>query len=308
MASGIYYASRFGDVPMLIGSIDTERGRDVAVQSPSLGGRHSLNDRGPRLRRTSCEVLFMDQPGKEPYLDRYDRFCALFDSDEPQLFTHPIDGTYRARAEGLTVSATAAELCVRASCVFIQEDPPVAVFPVTAGTASPSGLETVTAAADDLRETLAQLETVDPLFTQDLALEPIDSDIPDLAIAQVTAWNDASELDVQEVLVAAASFAVQIDDEIVRLDAKADITRWPAYKALVVLRFEMARAAQSFTADADAVFEVFVEEPRPLLAICVEVYGAREGRDRAPEVAKLNRLRTPARVPRGTTLKMPRAA
>lgn len=296
MAAGTYFSASFGDVPMLVTSISTEAGRDVAVQSPAMGDRHTLSDRGQRLRRSTCQVLFCDQPGFAPYLERYDRFRALFESPDPQLLTHPLDGTYRALGESLQIEATSDELCVRVTCTFLAHDPPPAVFPVTSGSVAPSGLESVDTAIADL---VVELESAE-----------LSSNVTTDALEQVTEWTDAApgSIDPQEVILEAATLATQIDDEIQRLKLTTDNSRWPAYRAMIVLRYEIVRAAQAVTADSDAIFEIFVEEPRPILAICAEIYGARDARERAATVTKLNRLRTPGRVPRGTTLKMPRVA
>lgn len=60
----IYFESRFGDLPLLIASIETDDGRDIAAQSPARGSRHYLQDRGAKLGRIECGVLFVDEPGK----------------------------------------------------------------------------------------------------------------------------------------------------------------------------------------------------------------------------------------------------
>ena len=92
-----HFESMFGDMPLLIASVDTEDGRDIAVQSPARGSRHYLQDRGAKLGRADCEILFVDEPGKATYLDRFAAFRSLVAKGEPQIFSHPLIGTYRAR-------------------------------------------------------------------------------------------------------------------------------------------------------------------------------------------------------------------
>jgi nucleoid-associated protein YgaU len=48
-----------------------------------------------------------------------------------------------------------------------------------------------------------------------------------------------------------------------------------------------------------------VTEPMPARLLCAQVYGAAAAEERARQVVELNRIRTPGRIPPGTTLKMP---
>ena len=102
-----------------------------------------------------------------------------------------------------------------------------------------------------------------------------------------------------------ASVTEQIDIAIAELELKSDLSLWPVFRELILLRYEITRAGQAFTADTATLFDVYVEQPRPLLAICAEIYGASQARDLAEQVRRLNRVRTPGRIPAGTTLKMP---
>ena len=46
-----YFESMFGSMSLLIASIETDDGRDIAVQSPARGSRHYLRVRTPdRIR------------------------------------------------------------------------------------------------------------------------------------------------------------------------------------------------------------------------------------------------------------------
>lgn len=291
MAS-IYFPSSFGDVPLLIASIDTDRGRDVVIQSPSSGDEHPLNDRGRRAVIANCELLFVDQPGLDDYLKRYDQFLALAESGESQVFTHPLDGAYLARAENVSVSAET-KTAVAVSCTFIRETPSQQVFPVGAGVSAQAGVEGVTVAAT----------TTDAA----LASAGLSSSAPAACRDAVTAWSEADELDSAQVFLTAGALAARIDAEIDRLDLLSDLSLWPSFRQLVELRYQVVRAAEVFTSDVETLVDVYVATPRPLRAICVEVYGAADVEDRAEQVRKLNRIRTPARVPTGT-YKFPRAA
>lgn len=296
----VYFAASYGGIPMLVSSVQTERGRDIAIQSPALGNQHTLSDRGERLLAARMEILFCDQPGQAHYLDRYKAFKALFDG-QPRILSHPLDGSYSAIASDMTVTSDAGEICVKVSCTFLRESPPQRVFPAEAGSSSVAGLEataTAAAAAKLSLSELAELLEDSPSTTAALA-------VPGEALAQVTAWSEADDLDSQEVFLGVATLTTQIDAAIATLELKSDLSRWPAYKAMILLRYTIVRAGQAFTADSRAMFDLYVETPRPLLTICAEIYGARRARELADRVARGNRLRTPGLVPAGTTLKMP---
>jgi hypothetical protein len=288
----IYFTASFGGIDLLIATIDTEGGRDVAVQSPSRGSKHVLQDRGRRFGRTTCEIWFIDQPNKDPYLKRYDQFRALVNAGEAQIFSHPIDGSFRARASELDTHANKEELCVVCRCVFLPEDEPQTIFPVGAGASPAAGLEAVTTAA-----TAADTE---------LAAVGLSSDVPSDCLASVIAWSDAADdLDSQQVYVEIAARTAQLSAAMDALDLATDLNRWPSYKAMINLQFQFVRAGEAFTADDGQLFEITVARSMPLLAIAAETYGADFAPDMAPKIAKINRVRTPGRVPPGTVLKMP---
>lgn len=295
MARAVYFAATFGGIPLLISSIETERGRDVVVQSPAQGDTHVLTDQGRRLRRVSAEILFVDQPGQSSYLDRYDAFVALFEDGKAHVLSHPVEREqFLARGENLTGSADAGALEVRVSAVFLRDEGSAAVSVPSAGVNPTAGLDAIATAA---ARTKAELAAID-----------LSSTVPDDVLATVTAWDEAGdELDSQSVFLEVASKVREIDTEIQALQLKADLDNWQAYREMIVLRYELTRAASSFTSAARTVFDLYVDAPRPLLAICAEVYGASLARDLAEQVAKINRIRTPARIPPGTTLKMPSA-
>lgn len=287
-----YFEASFGEVPLHIGSIDTDRGRDIAVQSPSYGDRHTLTDRGLRQQRTTCEVLFIDRPGWRSYLERYDQLIRMFEAGEVAIFSHPIDGSYRARCSEVSVRAEADSLSLSASCTFLREDPPRVVRELGAGIDTSAGPEALSVAA---------------MFADErLAVHGLTSAAPTDALAAVTAWSEAGDdLDAQRVYLEVATLTDRIDTAIADLELAQDLSRYQAYEAMIRLRYSLTRAAEVFTADSRSLFELYVETPRPVIRICADVYGAAEAADRADEVTHLNRIRTPNLVPRGTTLKMP---
>ncbi|MBA2718935.1 MAG: DNA circularization N-terminal domain-containing protein [Chloroflexi bacterium] len=290
MAS-VYFEASFGGIAMLVSTIETERGRDIVVQSPAQGDHHTLTDHGKRLVRTTCEILFVDQPGQPDYFDRYAALVQAFEDGETKMFTHALDGNYRAKVENLTTRADSTALEVAVSAVFLRDDEALRVFPVAPGVNPAAGVEAVSTAVGSTLNVLDEFE--------------LESGVPALALEEITRWSEADDLDSQDVFVGVASLTAKIDEAIEELELLHDLTRWEPYKQMIALRFEVVRAGEAFTSSTSTVFDLFVAVPQPVLAICAEVYGAADARDFAAKVTKANRLRTPGRVPAGTTLKMP---
>jgi hypothetical protein len=290
--AAFHVEAMFGDMPLLIASIETDDGRDIAVQSPARGSRHFLQDRGAKLGKADCEILFVNEPGKPSFTDRFERFRALVAQGEPQIFSHPLLGvSYRARAEGGRHSASADALRIVYRCAFLPEEEPQPTVPIGASTAPAAGLASVTVAVAAANGALASTG--------------LSSSVPSEALEQTTALSDSSDFDPQAAIVGVATLTGRINDAIAELDLAAHIERWPAYQAFIGLIAAVQRFGDSVRSDVDQLISLRTDTPRPLLAICQEVYGAELAAERADQVARLNRIRTPNRVPAGTTLKLP---
>jgi hypothetical protein len=289
--ANFHYESMFGDMPLLIAEISTDDGRDIAVQSPARGSRHYLQDRGAKLGKAECEILFISEPGKASYLERFAQFRALVAGGEPKIFSHPLIGTYRARAEGGRHSANSESKQIRFQCSFLPEDEPQPATPTGSGVAPIAGVETITVAVDAVKDQL-------------LAQDPPQTWLDDL-VSFVTSAANTVDIDSQEVISGAQVFTGIINDTIKEFDLATDIARWPLYQALINLFAAVQVTVESLTSDDDQTISVRVDRPMPLLSICSEIYGPDLAADQAQRVTRMNRLRTPNRVPAGTTLTMP---
>lgn len=287
----MYFTASYGGIDLLFASIETKSGRDIAVMSPSRGDQHTLQDRGKRHLRTSATILLIDQPGLDPYLNRFDSLRTMALGDGAQIFSHPILGSYRARIEDFDFRAAAGDLSVEVTCTFLAEDEPQLVFPAAAGTSTAAGVEAVTIAGGSADTQLAALGLSTPITAT--------------AVAAVTAWDAAEVLDSSTVFSAVATITGQINTAIDTLELVTDISRWQAYRAMIGLSFALKRAAEAATQDAQHTISIYVPSPTPMLALCARLYGSALAQDRADAGARLNRLRRPGRVEAGTTLKMP---
>lgn len=282
----------FGGVEMLLASMSGDTGVDWAVISPHRGDTHTLQNQGRRLRRVQCEVLFCDQPGlPDPYLDRYRAFEAMGDAGTPQIFVHPIHGSYLAVIDSPSYDASADELAIRCQCSFIAMQEPVAVQSVGAGIAAIAGPEDV-----GVRATAADAE---------LAALDASSATPAECLARAEAWANGDTADAAQVLLEVATLTSQIDTMIATLDLLSDYSRWAAYKALIHLRYSVTQAASAATSEASQVVDYRVRVATPLRSLCARLYGARLAEDRAGEVTRINGIRIPGLIAAGTLLKVP---
>lgn len=287
-----FFKASFGGVELLLENMSGDAGLDWAVISPHRGDLHSVQNQGRRLRRVQCSVLFVDQDGlPDHYLDRYRAFEAMASTGKPQIFTHPIHGSYLAVVESPSYDADSSSLSVRCSCSFLAVEEPQAVKAVGAGVAAIAGPEDVGVMAT---AATAELTTLGEA-----------SDTPADCLSSAEAWANGDTADARQVLLEVASLTSQIDTEIERLDLLTSYDRWAAYKALIRLRYSVTRAAQAATASSSRVVEYQVRVGVPLRVLCARLYGARVAEDMADQVARLNGLRAPGRIAPGTVLRLP---
>jgi prophage DNA circulation protein len=285
-------AASYGGVTFWVSSMSGKAGRDIVIKSPSRGDAHVLQDRGLRHRTLACQLFFVDEPGADPLLDRFRQFQELVNRGDAQLFYHPIDGSFRARATDFDYEIHADDHAITASCTFLADDEQITVARVGIGTAPLAGVDEVSA-------TVAEVET-------QLEAQGLSSEVPQSTLATVTAWTQAETPDTRAVYLEAASLSNQINDEINRLELITDLERWPLYREFITLNFQIRRAAEATTTEVDEVFEVVLSSAQPLRALCAQLYGAEEAEDKTRQATQINRLRTPGLVPAGTRLKMPR--
>ncbi len=287
-----YIAANYGGVDLLISMISTTVGRDIIVQSPSRGDKHVLQDRGLKHKVAEATVLFVDQPGQPNYMLRSQQFLGVVEIDAPTSFSHPILGTYYARATDVQLVATD-EAMIEFTCRIFAEDEPQVTFQAGAGVAVGAGVEATSVAATNT--------------TNALTAANLSSSVPAGCTSTVSAWGAITddELDAQQVFLEVASLTNQIDGDIQALGLEDDLDLWLVYQAYLNLRYQVVRAAEAATSTAQNVFDFLVAAPRPLLVICAEIYGPALAQERWQDVISLNRVRTPGLVPAGTTLKMP---
>lgn len=295
----IWFDASFGGVELLVAELDTETGRDIAVKQPSRGNGATLQDRGAKLLRATATILFIDEPGKDSYTSRFDYFRTLFmREDNADIFSHSLLGAYRARIGDVTVRVNADEEMITVTCTLLAEDEPQSVFNLGAGVSSDAGFDAVNVAAG-----LADTALDGMVFPGGIADVDFNtpSDLTAACVTTVSGWadTDPDDLDTNAVTSALATLSGQLNSAVNALNLTTDLSRWPAYRALINLAYQMRRAAESFTSSDANLLEITITVPTPLRVICARIYGASLSDDKAQQVAKLNRIRTPGLVPRG---------
>lgn len=285
-----FYQSSFGGVRLWCASIETDHSRKLVVHQPSRGSVHSVQDRGLGPRPTRCELLFDDMRGvSDSAKKRFDAFRAIVDDGDPQVFSHPLLGSYLA-VVGEFRHRVDADGVITASVEFTPKEEPKAVTPANAGAAVQVGEGAVTAAADSVDEALAEFELESPVVEQ--------------ARAAVAAWSDG-EPNVRTVLVDVASITSYINDEIERLELPDDILLWPTHRALINLSAQMLAAGRAQTADVARIITIKIGQPVSLRRLVARLYGGHAADERYAQVMQLNDIATPAWIDAGTELRVP---
>jgi hypothetical protein len=289
--ANVYFDASYGGIALLVASLRSSSGRDIVIQSPSHGDKHTLEDRGRKELSTSLAILFCDEVGQDAYLDRFDRFRKIVLDGDAQIFSHPILGSYRARIGDFDFNANADELCVDVQCTVLAEDEPQTLFAAGGGVTGEAGFDVVNVASKNANAQLAAVGLSTPT--------------PAACLTAVTSWSAATNLDSNAVIADVARLTAVIAADVEDLELATELARWQAYQAMLVLSFQLGEAAKAITQASAQMFDLIVTRRQPVLAICARIYGAALALDRREQVVAINRLRTPGLVPAGTRLKMP---
>lgn len=284
------YEAMFGGIRLWASRISTVNGRKLVVHSPSSGDDHPLQDRGLEVRTASCTLQFHEMDG-EPMTgrERFDRFCEIVELGEPQMFTHPLRGSYLARV-GRFDHDLDEDSNLTAEVEFVPEDRIPAVTVALAGTSAAAGEDAVAGAGAAANEELEQLGISTPVTAE--------------ATAAVEAWQDP-DTSARRVFVDVAQLTEKINSEIERLELASSLSHWQAYRAMLLLADALVAAGRASTSDVARIMTVKTARPIALISLLASVYGAREAHPRRPQAMALNDIPTPAWIEAGTELRLP---
>lgn len=284
-----YLDAQFGPVRLWASRISTTNGRALVIHSPTTGDEHDVQDHGLELRPVTLSLLFDDMPDETASpRERFDQLLALHLAGEPQIFRHPLLGSYRAKIGRFDHDLEGAVITADIEVVPIGA---IATTQATnTGAAPATGEDAVNFAADRAD---AELEAVG-----------LETPATDAAREAVEAWQEP-DVGARRVLVDVGQVSELIGSEIVRLRLSRSLALWPAHRALLVLGESFAAAARAATADVSRLMVVRTGRPIALNALLANIYGAREVPRRRVQALDLNDLPTPGWIPIGTELRLP---
>ena len=281
----------WGGIRLWWSSVETEDGRDLAIQPYSTGNTANVRDQGDvPSKPVRVSLLFDDFIGesKTPQ-ERLEDLLIMKARGQAQLFVHPIYGAYRAYIGQFTHHIDEHGV-ISAEAEFVADEDVGEVFAV-----DPVGVS-LDVAADDVDASAAAL-------TSELDAVGLKSDLP----AQASAAGDliAQASDARTALVQVSRRSDQLWDEIDELRIAYDVATWPLFKAYVKVGSALRAAADAVTGgDAGAFMMIRVDAPTTLLRLLADVYGADEALDRRTEAMELNDIRTPGAIPVGTQIRL----
>ncbi len=278
-----FFDITWGRIRLLCSTVSTEGGRTLVVHELSNATRpedHPVDDRGPVPRKVTCQLLFIDQPN-EPATpaDRLEAFIVQVDRGGPELFTHPVIGSYLAHVENFTYDIDEDSNISNASCVLVPAGEIQDLYPAQFGSAAATGLDSVGARADVLADTLADFE--------------IESTIPADAIATSESWVEGPDVPIRDVLVDIAQTSAALDALIEDEELDSDLALWPAYQATILLHASYRQAAIAATSETPSIFFMLIGAPTSILALVTRIYGGAESTDRERQFRALNDVRSP---------------
>lgn len=288
------YRSAWGTVELWLSKVSTDEGRTLVVQQYTRGNTPSVQNRGNVPKVARCSILFDEMIGqKESGQDRLESLIALKELGKPQLFTHPIHGTYLAEIGEFTHEVDEFGVITGdASFTAVEDVGAVVVDPI--GVSLEGGSAAIDAHAD---EADAQLAAVD-----------LTSEATSTARGAGAVFDAATS--ARDVLVNVGNATERIQRDIENLELAADIALWPAMKALVMLDEATRAAGSQAMGDDSQLMTLRIDQPTSLRRLCAEIYGGGDAQAGYDEAMALNDIRTPARIPAGTELRMlrPQAA
>lgn len=283
-----FYEARYGQIKLWASDISTSSGRDIVVHKLSRGNLHPLQDRGRTVRIAKVTLQFDEMDGDDMTArERLDAIEDYIAEGEPQIFQHPLVGSYLARM-GSVEGRVGADSVITAEVEIYPEQEPQAVTPIGFGT-TPTSAD-ISAAADAFD---FELETVS-----------LDSDIGDRARAIDAGWK-GGKIDTRTVLDNVAQFSDYVAFEIERLGFESDMANWGAFRALILLSDAVLAGGRAATSDVAQVFTMKIARTIALNTLLARVYGGTDVEARREQAMQLNDIRTPGWLTIGTELRLP---
>lgn len=300
----ILFECSYGSIRLDCQSTTDRNGRVLATyESPHKDGARQ-EDMGAEPRTTRCRIIFFQLAADDNPHERFAFFKDLVHQGETQTFTHPISGSYRAKVDDFTWSATAEERgVIYVDCTFNEDSDEPATFDIGPGSPSSAGSIDVAAASAAVQVELDSIN--DEGLIDDPYYEPLESDALDESVTLVETWElaDPNDLSPSSVSTDLARVTNQLQDLTDEWELATNLDRYPLMVAVSNLIYTLRLAASSFVEDVPRFFEIRVTAPTPLMLIAQRTYGGEEAEDRFYELIRLNDIDNPAMIDAGTVLR-----
>jgi hypothetical protein len=287
------YTCSWGGVRLYAVSFSTNAGRSLSIHDPARGKGFVVQDRGPVLSNVRAEIVFSDVDGEPDYHDRYKAFRETVNKGTPQLFVHPVYGSYRASIGACdeVIDAEGDRITVSAEFVpSVDFDPVATTGPGVTPIAGPESVAGAQAYADE-----------------QLAAVGLSSSATAAATAAAESWAERiadGVSDARGVYLEYSQRVAELDEMILELEL-AELPTWTAYRSIVALRERLREAALAATSPTVRTRRYEVGADVPLLILMARLFGATAAASVADQVADLNDIRDRALVAAGTVLLLP---
>lgn len=256
-----------------------------------------LEDTGSVPRSTRCTVIFVprlegDATVEDDIFERFRIFVDILTQDDrtPQVFTHPITGTYDALPRNISMSNRAEDrdwLPINVTFVEAGLDPAGFQINFSDDLNSPAATARVGAASTDVAMTASDAAS------QSIAVD---------AISVAEGWRDDASKSARQINLELNGLANRIEQTTTDLQLATDISQYPTLRAFNRLHGALRRAASAAIRSAPKLQELTVDVTQPLLTILQTVYKGKVAVQKFNRVLELNSIPNPAKVVQGTTL------
>lgn len=255
-----------------------------------------LDPMGAEPRSTRCKVLFFERrplegevDGGLNHVERFELFYQAAATQVPLDFVHPLTGTYRALVEDLDISVDASEDdAVEVDCTFVEDSTSPAVFDIS---------------GRPVRAGVAQVEVEAELLNAQLAEVGLVSTVGDDAASTVSGWESNTLITARQVNLELQSLSSSIADAVDELELTTQLDRYPVWRSMQRLHYEVRRAAEAFRQTQPTIFEFVVQSAIPLRVLAGDMYGAEQAESRYQEMLRLNDIDDPSLLAIGMRLR-----
>jgi hypothetical protein len=292
MAGALNYRfeARYGGVPLLVESWETNRSRNLIVHLPARGKGAQLSDRGGVPREDTLTVRLVGTAAA--VTSARDQLIALQDTATAATFQHPLDGSWPARLSDFTERVDANGPVYTLKLTHDAQAEQRAIQSVRQGQGSERDVAAAVAIYETDKAALAEdePETAAALVAGDELRDPVR--------AWATAPATQVELDAQHQ-------REQISASTATLDGLLSPEAHETALALLQVQASLDSYRRTLRQFSPTLAAIVVPSDRPLVRILTDLYGAARADELLDDVIRSNSITDPLRVRAGTTLQLP---